>query len=146
MIGYLNALDNLGMTIFEMLAHGLGLPDDFFKKHFEEKEATMIRVNRYPPCPLPEKCLGLGSHSDPHTLTILLQDNVGGLQVLMSDNKWIGIRPVQNSFIINIGDTLEVISLSYAIVYYIIRFSLNTIVLLANKCLYCQIMNLDHAF
>ncbi|XP_008238401.1 PREDICTED: gibberellin 20 oxidase 1-like [Prunus mume] len=107
MIGYLNALDNLGMTILEMLAHGLGLPDEFFKKNFEEKEATMIRVNRYPPCPLPEKCLGLGSHSDPHTLTILLQDDVGGLQVLMSDNKWIGIRPVQNSFIINIGDTLE---------------------------------------
>ncbi|CAN6579537.1 unnamed protein product [Malus baccata var. baccata] len=107
MIRYLNALDNLGMTILEMLAHGLGLPDNFFTKNFEEKEATMIRVNRYPPCPLPEKCLGLGSHSDPHTLTILLQDDVGGLQVLTSDNKWIGIRPVQNSFIINIGDTLE---------------------------------------
>lgn len=121
MIGYLNALDNLGMTILEMLAHGLGLPDNFFTKNFEEKEATMIRVNRYPPCPLPEKCLGLGSHSDPHTLTILLQDDVGGLQVLTSDNKWIGIRPVQNSFIINIGDTLEVtlslsLSLSQAIV------------------------------
>ncbi|BBG99662.1 2-oxoglutarate and Fe(II)-dependent oxygenase superfamily protein, partial [Prunus dulcis] len=43
----------------------------------------------------------------PHTLTILLQDDVGGLQVRMSDKKWIGIRPVQNSFIINIGDTLE---------------------------------------
>ncbi|KAM3000969.1 hypothetical protein FF2_037316 [Malus domestica] len=107
MIRYLNALDNLGMTILEMLAHGLGLPDNFFTENFEEKEATMIRVNRYPPCPLPEKCLGLGSHSDPHTLTILLQDDVGGLQVLTSDNKWIGIRPVQNSFIINIGDTLE---------------------------------------
>ncbi|KAK9927666.1 hypothetical protein M0R45_024838 [Rubus argutus] len=107
MIGYLNALDNLGMTILEMLAHGLGLPDNFFTKNFEAKEATMIRVNRYPPCPLPEKCLGLGSHSDPHTLTILLQDDVGGLQVQMNDNKWIGIRPVPNSFIINIGDTLE---------------------------------------
>ncbi|KAK2989703.1 hypothetical protein RJ640_012924 [Escallonia rubra] len=107
MIAYMDALDKLGMTIFKMLAHGLGLRDDFFTKNFEEKEATMIRINRYPPCPLPEKCLGLGSHSDPHTLTILLQDEVGGLQVLKDDNTWVGIRPVPNSFVINIGDTLE---------------------------------------
>ncbi|MCL7031852.1 hypothetical protein MKW94_003401 [Papaver nudicaule] len=89
---------------------GLGLPSDFFSKNFkEEKEATMIRVNRYPKCPLPKKCLGLGSHSDPPTLTILLQDDeVGGLQVLRPiDDQWVGIRPVSNSFVINIGDTLE---------------------------------------
>ena len=105
----MHALDKLGRRIFEMLAHGMGLPHDFFTKNFEEKEATMIRVNRYPPCPLPEKCLGVGSHSDPHTLTILLQDDVGGLQVLKGDDdQWIGIRPVPNSFIINVGDTLEV--------------------------------------
>lgn len=109
---YMNALDGLGMVIFEMLAHGLGLPDDFFTKNMDKKDETMIRINRYPPCPLPEKCLGLGSHSDPHTLTILLQDEVGGLQVQKSDNTWVGIRPVPNSFVINIGDTLEVSTLS----------------------------------
>ncbi|XP_026379613.1 1-aminocyclopropane-1-carboxylate oxidase 5-like [Papaver somniferum] len=110
MLAYMDELDKLGMLIFEMLADGLGLPSDFFSRNFkEEKEATMIRVNRYPKCPLPEKCLGLGSHSDPHTLTILLQDDeVGGLQVLRpADNQWVGIRPIQNSFVINIGDTLE---------------------------------------
>ena len=74
-----------------------------------KRKSTMIRVNRYPPCPLPENCLGLGSHSDPHALTILLQDHVGGLQILKSDNKWVGIRPIPTSFVINIGDTLEVI-------------------------------------
>ncbi|GKV10815.1 hypothetical protein SLEP1_g22127 [Rubroshorea leprosula] len=85
-----------------------GLPDDFFTKNFEKKEATIFRANRCLPCPLPEKCLGLGSHSDPHTLTILLQDDgVGGLQILRDDNQWVGIRPVPNSFIVNIGDTLE---------------------------------------
>lgn len=107
---YMNALDGLGMVVFEMLAHGLGLPDDFFAKNFDKKDETMIRINRYPPCPLPEKCLGLGSHSDPHTLTILLQDEVGGLQVRKSDNHWVGIRPIPNSFVVNIGDTLEVSS------------------------------------
>ena len=109
MTEYMHELDKLGKKIFEMLAHGLGLEDDFFTESFEEKEATMIRVNRYPPCPLPEKCLGLGSHSDPHALTILFQDHVGGLQVLKTVHQWVGIRPIPNSFIINIGDTLEVI-------------------------------------
>lgn len=51
MIEYMHELDKLGMRIFEMLAHGLGLPEDFFTKNFEEKDETMIRVNRYPPCP-----------------------------------------------------------------------------------------------
>lgn len=104
----MNALDQLGMTIFEMLAQGLGLPDDYFSRNFHEKRSTMLRVNQYPPCPLPERCLGLGSHTDPHTLTILLQDEVGGLQVQKNNGEWIGIRPVPNSFIINIGDMLEV--------------------------------------
>ncbi|GLT91116.1 hypothetical protein SLE2022_090220 [Rubroshorea leprosula] len=108
-IKYMHQLDRLGMRIFEMLAHGLGLPDDFFTKNFEKKEATIFRPSRCLPCPLPEKCLGLGSHSDPHTLTILLQDDdVGGLQILRDDNQWVGICPVPNSFIVNIGDTLEV--------------------------------------
>lgn len=103
-------MDELGMTILEMIAHGFGLVPDFFSRHFlQEKESTMIRANRYPPCPLPDRCLGLGSHSDPHTLTILLQDQVGGLQVRTNnDDHWLGIRPLPNSFVINIGDTLEV--------------------------------------
>ncbi|KAK4486498.1 hypothetical protein RD792_009181 [Penstemon davidsonii] len=106
-IKYMKAQEELGRIILKMLAHGLGLTSDFFTRNLTEKEAVMIRVNRYPPCPLPEKCLGLGSHSDPHTLTILLQDEIGGLQVLKDDDQWFGIRPVPNSFIVNIGDTLE---------------------------------------
>ncbi|XP_015060097.1 gibberellin 20 oxidase 3-like [Solanum pennellii] len=108
MIEYMKEMDKLGMVIFKMLAHGLGLEDDFFfSKNFEEKEATYFRVSRYPPCPLPEKIVGIGIHSDPQTLTILHQDQVGGLQVLKDDKQWIGVSPLPNSFVINIGDTLE---------------------------------------
>ncbi|KAJ0970686.1 hypothetical protein J5N97_018645 [Dioscorea zingiberensis] len=104
---YMEAVEELGRVILGMLAHGLGLSDECFTKCLSEKENMMIRVNQYPPCPLPDKCLGLGSHSDPHTLTILLQDEVGGLQVQKEDGEWIGIKPVPNSFIVNIGDTLD---------------------------------------
>ena len=109
MINYMNALEELGIRVLAMLANGLGLDSNFFTRHFlSERESTMIRVNRYPPCPLPNRCLGLGSHSDPHTLTILLQDEVGGLQVCDDHNRWFGIRPLPKSFVVNIGDTLEV--------------------------------------
>ncbi|XP_009597700.1 gibberellin 20 oxidase 1-like [Nicotiana tabacum] len=107
MIEYMKEMDKLGMIIMEMLAHGLGLADDFFSKNFEEKEATIFRISKYPLCPLPEKIVGIGIHSDPQTLTILYQDHVGGLQILKDDKQWIGVRPLPNSFVINIGDTLE---------------------------------------
>ncbi|KAG6431529.1 hypothetical protein SASPL_109608 [Salvia splendens] len=108
MINYMNAMEELGVRVLAMLANGLGLDNNFFTRHFlSERESTMIRINRYPPCPLPNRCLGLGSHSDPHTLTILLQDEVGGLQVCDDRNRWFGIRPLPNSFVVNIGDTLE---------------------------------------
>ncbi|XP_057799912.1 gibberellin 20 oxidase 1-like [Salvia miltiorrhiza] len=107
MMKYLNAMEEVGIRILEMLATGLGLGSDFFSRHLREQENSMIRVNRYPPCPLPGRCLGLGSHSDPHTLTILLQDQVGGLQVCDHHNRWFGVRPLPNSFVVNIGDTLE---------------------------------------
>lgn len=108
MIKYMNAMEELGIAVLEMLAIGLGLSSNFFTKELRERENTMIRANRYPPCPLPSRCLGLGSHSDPHTLTILLQDEVGGLQVCSDGDRWFGIRPLPNSFVVNIGDTLEV--------------------------------------
>ncbi|MCL7032353.1 hypothetical protein MKW94_030092, partial [Papaver nudicaule] len=63
LLSYMVELDKLGMLIFEMLADGLGLPSDFFRKKIKEiKEATMIRVNRYSKCPLPEKCFTCITH------------------------------------------------------------------------------------
>ncbi|KAK1272464.1 Protein SRG1 [Acorus gramineus] len=66
-------------------------------------------MNYYPPCPQPDKALGLSPHSDLGALTILLQVNeVQGLQI-MKDDLWVPITPLANdSFVINIGDTMEV--------------------------------------
>ena len=106
----MEAVEGLGLKVLQLLAQGLHLPKDFFTKQCVEKETMMLRVNRYPPCPDPQKILGLGSHTDPHTLTILLQDQVGGLQVLKDYGTWVGVRPIPNSFVVNIGDTLEVLN------------------------------------
>ncbi|KAL4562391.1 hypothetical protein LXL04_034593 [Taraxacum kok-saghyz] len=70
-----------------------------------------INLNYYPVCPNPELTIGVGGHSDVSTLTMLLQDETGGLYVrkLDSDN-WIHVPPIEGSLIVNIGDALQIMS------------------------------------
>ncbi|KAL5560187.1 hypothetical protein UlMin_036398 [Ulmus minor] len=70
-----------------------------------------INLNYYPICPNPELTVGVGRHSDVSTLTILLQDNIGGLYVRNQEkNNWIHVPPIKGSLVINIGDALQIIS------------------------------------
>ncbi len=52
-------------------------------------------------------CRGVGEHTDYGVLTILAQDNCGGLQVKNCRGEWIEATPVPDTFVINIGDMLE---------------------------------------
>ncbi|KAH7532298.1 hypothetical protein FEM48_Zijuj04G0005000 [Ziziphus jujuba var. spinosa] len=71
-----------------------------------------ININYYPICPNPELTVGVGRHSDVSTLTILLQDDIGGLYVrdLEDNNSWIHVPPVKGSIVINVGDALQIMS------------------------------------
>ncbi|CAO2842268.1 unnamed protein product [Amaranthus hypochondriacus] len=70
-----------------------------------------IRMNYYPPCPQPEKAIGLTPHTDETVLiTILLQiTQVEGLQIF-KDNRWVPVMPQPHAFIVNIGDVLELMT------------------------------------
>ncbi|KAL4271219.1 hypothetical protein GQ457_13G007430 [Hibiscus cannabinus] len=73
------------------------------------RETGMLRLNYYPPCPSPELALGVGRHRDGGALTVLAQDDVGGLEIRrQSDGEWIPIKPIPNAYIINIADNLQV--------------------------------------
>ncbi|KAF3586145.1 hypothetical protein F2Q69_00025996 [Brassica cretica] len=76
----------------------------------EYSKEVMKVGHYYPPCPQPDLTLGLTKHSDNSFLTVLLQDQVGGLQVL-HDQYWIDVPHVPGALVVNVGDLIQVRSL-----------------------------------
>jgi isopenicillin N synthase-like dioxygenase len=99
---------NLGTLLFELLSEALGLNPNHLKD-MDCAEGLIALCHYYPPCPEPELTVGTTKHSDNDFLTVLLQDHIGGLQVLYED-KWIDITPVPGALIVNVGDLLQLIT------------------------------------
>ncbi|KAJ4844255.1 hypothetical protein Tsubulata_031439 [Turnera subulata] len=105
---YCAAMSTLSLGIMELLGMSLGVSRGHFREFFEENDSIM-KLNYYPPCLKPDLTLGTGPHCDPTSLTILHQDQVGGLQVFV-DNEWRSISPNFDAFVVNIGDTFMALS------------------------------------
>ncbi|GFY89420.1 ACC oxidase 1 [Actinidia rufa] len=73
----------------------------------DERECSLQTF--YPPCPQPQLAMGLPPHSDHGILTLLIQNEVGGLQ-LKHNGEWVHVTPVPNSILVNTGDHLEILS------------------------------------
>lgn len=68
-----------------------------------------VRMNYYPPCPEPDKAIGISAHSDADALTVLYQLNEAeGLQI-RKDGRWVAVKPLPNALVVNIGDIMEVL-------------------------------------
>lgn len=101
-------MSELARMLAGVLAENLGSPGDQFTKSCS-KSTCFLRLNRYPPCPFSPETFGLMPHTDSDFLTILHQDQVGGLQ-LRKDSKWIAVKPNPDALIVNIGDLFQVYS------------------------------------
>ena len=72
---------------------------------------TVIQLNNYPPCPSPERAMGMADHTDSSIFTILYQNLVSGMQVLSPEGGvWVTVPCVEDGLIVNIGDLLKVIT------------------------------------
>ncbi|KAL9274562.1 LATERAL BRANCHING OXIDOREDUCTASE 1-like protein [Drosera capensis] len=107
---YQEEIRKLCRKLLKYIAISLGLKGEIFEEMFGT-EVQAIRMNYYPACPRPDLVLGLSPHSDGSALTVLQQGkgNSVGLQIL-KDNKWVPVRPVPEALVINIGDTIEVLT------------------------------------
>ncbi|XP_051124486.1 naringenin,2-oxoglutarate 3-dioxygenase [Andrographis paniculata] len=101
---YSEQLMQLGCKLLEVLSEAMGLEKDAIAKSCVETDQKVV-VNFYPKCPQPNLTLGLKRHTDPGTITLLLQDQVGGLQATRDGgNTWITVQPVDGAFVVNLGD------------------------------------------
>ena len=105
---YMDAVTGLGHRLMEILALSLGLSENYFYQHYTRDPLILFRIFHYPPDPAPASSegWGVGEHTDYGLLTILKQDDCGGLQV-KSKSAWIDAPPVPHSFVCNIGDMLD---------------------------------------
>jgi isopenicillin N synthase-like dioxygenase len=97
----------LGHRVLGACAIALGEDEGFFRQYYR-KPATFVRTIRYPtqPEPRPENQYGAGPHSDYGAITLLAQDDAGGLQVQLSDGSWIDAPALPGTFVVNIGDMM----------------------------------------
>ena len=104
---YATSVRALVLVLLEAISESLGLAKDSVSNTLG-KHGQHMALNYYPPCPQPDLTFGLPGHKDPNLITVLLQDEVSGLQVF-KDGKWIAVHPVPNTFIVNMGDQMQVL-------------------------------------
>jgi isopenicillin N synthase-like dioxygenase len=108
-LGYMDAVTRLGHALMEGIALSLGLEPSYFADRYTADPLTLFRIFNYPGDPAAagdEPRWGVGEHTDYGLLTILKQDETGGLQV-KSQGGWIAAPPIPGAFLCNIGDMLD---------------------------------------
>ncbi|KAI8563567.1 hypothetical protein RHMOL_Rhmol03G0119400 [Rhododendron molle] len=115
-VKYSKQVKFLYLMVMEAIVESLGLTktaseisSSGLREMFEDGSQLMV-VNCYPACPEPDLTLGMPPHSDYGLLTLLLQDEqVKGLQI-QHGGRWLTVDPIPNSFVVNVGDHLEIFS------------------------------------
>ncbi|KAI4389152.1 hypothetical protein MLD38_001408 [Melastoma candidum] len=97
-------------VILELLSEGLGLEKDALKTHLGGNLIELeMKINFYPPCPQPQLALGVEPHTDMSAITILVPNDVPGLQV-WKDGSWVAVDYLPGALFVHIGDQIEVLS------------------------------------
>ncbi|WP_295372211.1 2OG-Fe(II) oxygenase family protein [uncultured Pseudacidovorax sp.] len=106
MLAYVREVDALGRHIVRLIALALGLPATALDHHFDHP-TTFLRALHYPPQPPAEdEQIGSAPHTDYGIITLLAQDDSGGLQVRPRGGDWIEAPPIPDTYVLNVGDML----------------------------------------
>jgi isopenicillin N synthase-like dioxygenase len=105
--------DRVSREVLRALAAALGQDDSYFDRWFDDEAHSHLKVIRYPGRGDAPDDQGVGAHKDYGFLALLLQDNLGGLQVEALDGSWLDASPVPGAFVFNLGEVLEIATRGY---------------------------------
>ncbi len=118
MVEFFDAFAGLAVRTTSLVLDTLGLTEQTIEGHRGSRFSSAVRLNHYnigDPVPVDEReglaDLGetaLGYHTDPGVLTLLLQDDVGGLQAESAEHGWIDVTPRPGTIVVNLADSLQV--------------------------------------
>ncbi len=103
-LDWMAALQELGQRLLGGIALGLGLDAGHFERELTGDPICLFRIFHYPPGEA--TAWGVGEHTDYGLLTLLLQDDCGGLEV-KGRSGWIAAPPIPGTFVCNLGDMLD---------------------------------------
>nr|MBA3459859.1 isopenicillin N synthase family oxygenase [Deltaproteobacteria bacterium] len=101
-LAWIDAAAEVAQLVMSAIARALDLPRDYFARTCMADPTLLFRIFHYPP----SDAWGVGEHTDYGILTLLLQDDVGGLEV-HSRGSWIAVPPERGALVCNIGDMLD---------------------------------------
>lgn len=106
-LGYVEAMESVARQLLAAFAVALELPASYFRPMFA-RPTTFLRLLHYPPQDerTPENQFGAAPHTDYGALTLLAQDDAGGLHVRHRSGGWVAAPPFQDAFVVNIGDLM----------------------------------------
>jgi isopenicillin N synthase-like dioxygenase len=109
MLAYFAAVEELSQVLQRGFALALGLAPDFFQLLFRVPNSR-LKLNHYPPqdAPKADNDIGVVPHSDSGGFTILWQDDNGGLEVQSKNGEWVGAPPIDDTFVINLGNIMQI--------------------------------------
>jgi len=105
-------LREVAIRLLRAFMVALQQPADALDDLVASPPAHLLKLIHYPGSAEPSQQQGVGAHKDGGILTLLLQDRVGGLQVQTGDG-WIDVPPAENTFVVNIGEILELATNGY---------------------------------
>ncbi|MBP2168312.1 isopenicillin N synthase-like dioxygenase [Erwinia toletana] len=110
---YQRAMTSMALEMLRAFAVALHLPRNAFDNLYGSKPNEHIKLIRYPGRPGKGSRQGVGAHKDSGFLTFLLQDKQPGLQVEVTPDHWVDAVPVDDAFVVNIGELLELATNGY---------------------------------
>lgn len=107
-LAYMQALEQIGQRVLRALAASLTLDPAYFVTHLTHRPTNLFRIFHYPYASTgaEQKAWGVGEHTDYGLLTLLKQDDRGGLEVKTAAG-WIDAPPIADTLVCNLGDMLD---------------------------------------